>query len=109
MVFTVPAGSEKNGEKKGEKNGEKKRSPFLNPCPGFALGRTLNSNSVGCEETFPGLDIEDENLEVLKAIEAYKHRTGNKFPSYTELLNLLWRLGGVWVRRSTDWRKNSCT
>lgn len=51
----------------------------------------------GCQENYPGSDYTPEEIEFLVAIDQYKRRTGRRFPTWMEVLNVLRGLG---------WRKD---
>lgn len=43
--------------------------------------------------TFPGCEYADDEKEFIKAVDSFKLTTGKKFPTLTELLNVLKALG----------------
>ena len=47
----------------------------------------------GMSSTALGSDYDDEDLEFMKAIEAYKRRTGIRYPPWTEILRIAKALG----------------
>lgn len=45
------------------------------------------------DEVFPGSEITAEEWEFIRAIEAYKRKHRRQFPAWTEVLEVLKRLG----------------
>lgn len=47
----------------------------------------------GIASEFPGSEYTDDELELLRAVDRYKTRTGRRFPSVTEILSVVKSLG----------------
>lgn len=60
----------------------------------------------GCDENFPGSDYLNDEVELFKAVERYKHRKRLKFVSVRELLEIVKSLG---YRKVTEEEKASAT
>lgn len=56
-------------------------------------GRANARYTTGSQETCVGADYTPDELEVLKAVDAYRRRTGKKFPTVTEIMTVMAGLG----------------
>lgn len=61
----------------------------LSRAPTFPHVTQQIRDAVGCEENFPGADLSAEAVEFGKAVEAFKRRTGRRFPTLSDLLTIL--------------------
>lgn len=48
---------------------------------------------IGFEENFPGADLTGDDLEFVRAIEAYQRRHRRRYPCWREVLHVLRSLG----------------
>jgi hypothetical protein len=59
------------------------------------LGRHRNYTEIasGCMQTFPGAEYGPEEVEFIKAMDAYMQMNRRRFPQFTEVLAVLLSLG----------------
>jgi hypothetical protein len=55
--------------------------------------RINHRGGVGCEESFPGCNYTDAEIEFLQAIDRYKRIHCRPFPTWREVLRVLRQLG----------------